>query len=95
MDEVLTCQANALLNRENKKAADYREAARLFAKANVSVTEVALKLMPPIDEPDLDVLLYQTEAIMFFLQTRLPKVMGIKNSFISRIRRSSSGIYVC
>ena len=61
---------------KNPNAADFREAARIFAKSNASVTEVSLKLMPlngsGDENTEIDKL--RNGAIIFFLKTRLPRV---------------------
>ena len=78
LDEVLIQQATSLLDKalKNPNAADFREAARIFAKSNASVTEVSLKLMPlngsGDENTEIDKL--RNGAIIFFLKTRLPRV---------------------
>ena len=75
LDEVLLHQANDYLTKaeKSKSSADFREAARIFAKSNAAVTEVTLKLLP--QNPDqIELNQFRNEAIIFFLENRLPRM---------------------
>ena len=63
LDEVLLQQANNYLQKAetSKSSADFREAARIFAKSNAAVTEVTLKLLPQ-NPDDIDLNQYRNEG---------------------------------
>ena len=71
--EILNAQAENLLQRAIKQpsAAGFREAARIFAKSDALLSEIALKLLPTA-EAGLDENRFRNEAVIFFLKTRLP-----------------------
>ena len=73
--EVLNAQAEHLFSTAIKTptANGFREAARIFAKSDALLSEVALKLLPTADA-SIEENRYRNEAIIFFLKNRLPRV---------------------
>jgi hypothetical protein len=73
--EVLNAQAQNLLSTacKNPTANSFREAARIFAKSDVLISEVALKLLPRHDA-SIEENRFRNESIIFFLKHRLPRV---------------------
>ena len=69
--EILSAQAENLLSQaiKNPTANGFRETARIFAKSDALLSEVALKLLPTADA-GVEENRFRNEAIIFFLKHR-------------------------